>query len=427
MGDVTNLTQLDRVGDKTYFGNEGLCVPVMGEDETECLPIDDSFEPISNTCDYEAIVRGFTSSQFQICHLYPNWLLLIPSPFLANPLTRNTIDSFLNLANRLGVPEEDLIQVYQAAPPEYSVDDRLARVRTYLIFKEAQEFNARMSVPNLRGVVWKAPYISPDFDHFARAVMAALKKSGAVNVREVSELYDELGFPLSGLYQELDNRSVSLRVGEAQDFFGYRTKYVSLHELRHWDNIRQKRERSYEAEELEAAYLAMKALLVVQGGSEIQWEKGSVTEEAKGPKDKLEEINLAIRTLPKNMQIPFSVIWERVQEFVLKQRKTSYLTKVFKAAYFELTEGRPREDLLAQAHSLLESRKVATELVLDMERFLKRMKRNELALQECGVGLDYIVYLALQNQIPLALHELDSMMEHYQERGRDSEVIFGTP
>lgn len=445
MGDLENLTHGPSFSiDPSVTSGPVLCPNYYNEEEAFCSDIDDSFIPVSMICDYETLLNGFPSSNFQACFFYTQWLLLITSPYLANPSTRNTIDNLLNQAYRLGVPQEDLIQVYRAALPEYSVEDRLARVRTYLMFEEAQGLNARMPFSDNQKVKWKVPSISPDFDHFAQTVMEALKKGGAVNVREVEELRDELGFPLSGLYQELDHRTVRIRFSEASDFSNDWLCYVTFHEFRHWYNTRQKKKRPYEAEELEAAYLAMKALVVMKGGSEIQWESprpGNVIGGEKDkPENKLEKIGLAIKTLPKNLRIPVGVVWERIQKFASEQRTTSIIPKVFKAAYFELTEGHPHGDLMTQVHRSLECRKMSTELVLEMDRLIKQMKQegepltcereetsNASRVQECKMGLDTIVSLAVQNQIPLALDELNKMIATYKQGMGQEESIFSTP
>lgn len=363
--------------------------------------------------DFAALLRGdagHASPQL----LYSQWLRLFPSPYLANPDLRSKIDLLIRFAHCEGVPEDEILAVHHASPSRFSMDERLARVRTFLLFQRAEAANEALQQQGAR--CWAVSAISDDFASFARTVITALKKGGAVPIQEVSEIIDEIGFPLSGEYRA---GVVRISLSATDGFLGDWLAYVTFHELKHWYNMQAPVSRGYEEEELEAAYVAVKALIVLKEGEPIQW-PGKQKERNLLKIEKIEE---ALATQPKERRLPLQIVWARIKDFAVTQFGKPYMQRIYDAAWYELTQGTVPAEMLQEIRQILYARRKAVQMILEMEKLIAGTSPSPAPGELKGV-----VQLALANQIPLAVHQLDqSLLRYTRVNGSTAIGLLGTP
>ncbi|MBI4223835.1 MAG: hypothetical protein HY609_02785 [Deltaproteobacteria bacterium] len=332
----------------------------------------------------------------------------MPSPYLANSDSRKKIAQLVRLAHCGGVAESEILEVYHASSKGSSIDERLARVRTFLLFHKARA--AHEAMQQRQGSPWGASGISNDFTPFAQAVMKALKKEGDLPIHEAVQILDEIGLPLSGEYKA---GTVRFSLSATGDFLSDWLTYVTLHELRHWYNMRHPVTRSYLEEESEAAYVAMKALIVLKEGEPIQWkgERGSwkpfLREDihGRGSTNKIQKIEEALAALPGEERMPFRIVWAKIKKFVMTQLEKPYLRQIYTAAHYEMIHGKTAAERLEDVKHVLDGRGQAVRLIQEMERLV-----GGNSFVDGGTELEEAVRLALANQVPLAMHLIDQSM-----------------
>ncbi len=374
----------------------------------------DNYLSEGDFCSYKAIVKRTSS-----CGRYWSWLPVIDGPYLTNPSAQQQVDSILEMAHRLRVLNQELKAVYHAARPNHSFTDRLARLKVYLFFKEVSR------IP---------PQRSGDLNIFAARVLRALKQPGEVNIQAVDGIVDESGFPLSGEYRELDDRTVRLSQPILNKGSEDWAKYVVYHELRHWFSFRiGKPRKSYEAEELEATYWGMKTLLAADRGQVNRLAERLQSGGLQPHLDKkISSLENGIRSLPAALQLSFSLVWEHLRKnFVDEHLRPAYLSKTLEVVRREGNGGKPNKTLLQEAGHSLQRQRFAARLVWEMEGLLEAAKQggrsSSCPSDRCGVVLGPILALAVEGQTALAITKLNQCLKAYQQSSFPTEAVLGAP
>lgn len=412
----------------TSSGDVSVSGPPYCENPLDCFVA----EPL--VCSPDAPGGGENSGESAVCRDYQSFTDLIPRPYLYHPKSRERVSSLLGYAHRLQVFPLDLAEAYRAAGSGQGVQDGLARVHVYLLFHEALTLNRQLEDPAYRARhSWEVPFISPDFEQFAADSLEALKQEGALNIREVPRLRDELGLPLSGLYEELDERTLKISTEGRGDSLRDWDTYVAFHEIYHWYDFRNgKNSGSYEEKELRAGQEAMKALILLKRGEPIDWGE-PIAKDSKPPSSPggLDAFEGKINALKDPLtRVAFQLLWKKIRPFVEEGMKPSYIREICFGAVEELM-GETSPQSWERAFQLLQKREFALGLVQETERLLRWVqlepeKKNfalcdyslppkqngaPFAPNQCPLGLPYIFSLALKQQYGLALRFLEVYFE----------------
>ncbi|MDP2600427.1 MAG: hypothetical protein Q8P84_06835 [Deltaproteobacteria bacterium] len=392
----------------------------------QCRPDDLFFIPDWH-CNYRKIISGIIKKG-EPCFDHASFLQNIPSSFLAEPTTQQRLNQMLALASFWNVPEEELIAVFNNALPEYSIPDRILRVRSYLLFHIAKGMHYRLAEdPGFSASRnWKLPVLSDDFENYVDQSMQALRSNlGNPNIQETEEIKSAAGSLLSGDYEALKKK---IRFSAFKDdFFSDWAIYVQFHEFYHWYDFRNNPRFgnvTIEDREWSASKMGMKALILFKNGP-----VSFLTDPKEKKKNEFEEehekIKQAISKLPVDLQVPFQVVYEKIRGQIESSSHQKFLHKLHQVVLQELATGHTEDAAEKEGRLLLRQWRFAREMWADFRSFATQDffgKVSPLSVEVTYFNklhfkspLVEILSMASYGQIPLAIHRLNELFDAHSE------------